>query len=275
MPRGCARRTCPNRRIRSLVSSCTSSHCVTTLSVILNSHAPGHQWSNSPFSLSLSLSLCLSQYRGRTLGPLTNRVESFRIVLADGTAMEVVSPTEYTSQMNDDLFWAVRGGSSGAWGVLTEITFKPYRDEDYFSMYWVDILSWDAEGAANLFRKYSELAHANLHDNRWSVGIIIVGDIWVQDELPGMNSITLEMSWVAPIEQAADYDPTFFESIVEACTGCFSLLSVPNSVEPLSFSLRYKYVSHHVNEHHGLRRLPSSHNRNTLRFRPLGERFLD
>ena len=133
-------------------------------------------------------------------------------------------------------------------------------------MYWVDILSWDAEGAANLFRKYSELAHANLHDNRWSVGIIIVGDIWVQDELPGMNSITLEMSWVAPIEQAADYDPTFFESIVEACTGCFSLLSVPNSVEPVSFSLRYKYVSHRVNEHHGLQPLPSSHNRNTLRF---------
>ena len=84
----------------------------------------------------------------------------------------------------------------------------------------------------------------NLHDNRWSLSITIIGDIWVQDELPGINAMSVEMSWVAPIEQADDYDPTFFQSIRDACTGCFSLLSLPDSVEPLSFSMRFKYVSH-------------------------------
>ena len=129
-------------------------------------------------------------------------------------------------------------------GVLTEVTLKPYMDEDFFSVYWLELFAWETEGAANMFRKYSELANANLHDNRWSLGITIIGDIWVQDELPGINAMSVEMSWVAPIEQADDYDPTFFQSIRDACTGCFSLLSLPDSVEPLSFSMRFKYVSH-------------------------------
>ena len=47
----------------------------------------------------------------------------------------------------------------------------------------------------------------NLHDNRWSLSITIIGDIWVQDELPGINAMSVEMSWVAPIEQADDYGP--------------------------------------------------------------------
>ena len=58
--------------------------------------------------------------------------------------------------------------------------------------------------------------------------------------------MTLEMTWVAPIEEAADYDPSFFQSIRDACTGCFSLLSLPNSVEPLSVSMRFKYVRQYL-----------------------------
>ena len=225
------------------MSSCTSSHCVTRLSCGTHTRLVTKY---PRLSLVPPLTLCLSQQRSRPLGPLTSRVKSFRIVLADGTATEVVSPTEDTSQMNDDLFWAVRGGSSGNWGVLTEVTLKTYRDEDYFSMFWLEVLVWDTEGAASMFRKYSELANANLLDNRWGLGITVLRDIWVQDQTPGITAMTLEMTWVAPIEQAADYDPTFFQSIRDACTGCFGLLSLPNSVEPLSVSMRFKYVRQYL-----------------------------
>lgn len=187
--------------------------------------------------------LCDVVFRGRPLGTLASRAVGFRIVLADGTLMEVVPPAFNTSKTNDDLFYSVRGGASGSWGVLTEISFNPYLVDELFSVFWVAGFLWDSDGAANMYRTYAELAKPIINDNRWTVSITVNGDA----ANPGSaNQIFLEMAWVGPLAQAGDYDPSFFQSILDACTGCVQFLAIPNTIEPLSASLNYKFVSHPI-----------------------------
>lgn len=173
---------------------------------------------------------------------MVSRVFSFRIVLADGSIEEVFPPVEgATTKKNDDLYYAVRGGASGSWGVLTEISFIPYVAEDYFSVFWLAGFVWDTDGVANLYRTFSELGAANADDRRWSVSISATGDASIAED--GTNKVYLEMVWVGPVAEAEDYDPSFFQTFVDACTGCIQFLDLPDSVEPLMVSLNFKYVS--------------------------------
>ena len=175
-------------------------------------------------------------YRGRPLGPMAARVEGFRIVLADGTIMDVVRPVAYeTSQLNDDLYWAVLGGSAGSWGVITQVTIKPRKDADYFSAYGTTTFLFEEEGVVGLYRRFAEIANRYPDDKRWT---IVINSF----NLPEVRVVSVETAWVAPLEEAGDYDPALFESLLAACVGCIPLISAPPVVEPLSFSLRFKYV---------------------------------
>jgi len=64
-------------------------------------------------------------YGTRAFGLLGDHVLSFRIILADGTIIKKV-----TKETDPDLFFAVLGGGPG-YGILTHVTLKVYRDEDY------------------------------------------------------------------------------------------------------------------------------------------------
>ena len=164
------------------------------------------------------------------------RVEGFRIVLADGTIMDVVRPVAYeTSQLNDDLYWAVLGGSAGSWGVITQVTIKPRKDADYFSAYGTTTFLFEEEGVVGLYRRFAEIANRYPDDKRWT---IVINSF----NLPEVRVVSVETAWVAPLEEAGDYDPALFESLLAACVGCIPLISAPPVVEPLSFSLRFKYV---------------------------------
>ena len=52
------------------------------------------------------------------------------IVIADGTLLTVNACT------NQDLFWAMRGGGGGSWGVVTRTVYKAHEPEsNYFANY--------------------------------------------------------------------------------------------------------------------------------------------
>ena len=75
----------------------------------------------------------------RSFGLLSDFVENFDIVVAHEDKARLVtvwkpdSPYAPKSVIpgNNDLFWAVLGGSPGNFGILTHITIQPLHDKDY------------------------------------------------------------------------------------------------------------------------------------------------
>jgi hypothetical protein len=63
----------------------------------------------------------------RSFGLLSDNVKKFRIITADGQARWVCR----NFKQDEDLFFAVLGGSPGNFGVLTHITMHVFRDQDY------------------------------------------------------------------------------------------------------------------------------------------------
>jgi len=66
----------------------------------------------------------------RTFGLCIDYVYAFTIITADGEKQRVSRDSTGKEQ---DLYWAVLGGSQGAFGVTTEIEFHPIVDTDYNS----------------------------------------------------------------------------------------------------------------------------------------------
>jgi hypothetical protein len=77
----------------------------------------------------------------RAFGLMCDHIEGFEIVLANGEHKKVWKPTSITRNQivfpedigkeNDDLFWAVMGGSPGNYGVLTHLQMRPLHDDKY------------------------------------------------------------------------------------------------------------------------------------------------
>jgi len=64
-------------------------------------------------------------------GYLADHVIAFDIVVADGTLKTVYRNKEGQSSEDQELFWALAGGSPGNFGVVTSVTLQCMRDEDY------------------------------------------------------------------------------------------------------------------------------------------------
>lgn len=85
--------------------------------------------SNAGFSITLgaygSVGIAGGYVLGGGHGPLAplhglavDNIKQFSIVTADGVFRTV------NSQTNPDLFWALRGGGGGSWGIVTEVVYK-------------------------------------------------------------------------------------------------------------------------------------------------------
>ncbi len=79
-------------------------------------------------------------YTSRKFGMNCDNVQSFQMMLRDGRVVTA------SARENDDLFWAVRGGTGGNFGVLLEITYQLHKLEPV----WGFARVWDIDQAAGL-----------------------------------------------------------------------------------------------------------------------------
>src|SRR6202030_635322 len=66
------------------------------------------------------------------------------IVTADGRLRTVNSCSD------PDLFWAIRGGGGGSWGVITRVTLKTHGLPEFFGAAWGSIQAQSAEAFRRL-----------------------------------------------------------------------------------------------------------------------------
>jgi len=79
-------------------------------------------------------------YTSRAFGIQSDVVESFRVALASGKIV-LASAAE-----NPELYWAMRGGTGGNFGVLLQVTYRMVRLDDV----WAWSISWDEAHAAEV-----------------------------------------------------------------------------------------------------------------------------
>jgi FAD/FMN-containing dehydrogenase len=92
----------------------------------------------------------------RTQGPLVDFIKEFSVILGDGSKV-VATADEHT-----DLFRALKGGSPGAFGVVTNVKINTWRDADYththgFRVIYPAIQALGSLGMKKLLRRWNNL----------------------------------------------------------------------------------------------------------------------
>jgi len=107
-----------------------------------------------------------SVFCGRSFGWFCDHVTRFRLITADLKTREVHKPLADTKDPdNDELWFAVIGGSPGNFGIVTELTIKPLWDNDY-----------PESRSSTVYMTYSREAHEAL--------LQIVAEYNDRDDLP-------------------------------------------------------------------------------------------
>jgi len=79
-------------------------------------------------------------YTSRAFGIQSDCVDSFRVALANGSIVTA------SAAQNPDLFWALRGGTGGNFGVVLQVSYRMVR----LDQVWAYAISWDAAHAAQV-----------------------------------------------------------------------------------------------------------------------------
>ena len=93
----------------------------------------------------------------RAFGLMSDHVEAFEIITADGRVHMVHRGA--TDPDEADLYWAVLGGSPGAFGIVTRVFFRPLRDADHPGSRGLKFLApYDADRLRSVLDVMAELA---------------------------------------------------------------------------------------------------------------------
>jgi FAD/FMN-containing dehydrogenase len=92
------------------------------------------------------------------------------VVTADG-AVRVVNACR-----NPDLFWAIKGGGGGSWGVVTKVTVRTHDLPEYFGAAWGKIQATSAEAFRRLIARFFDFYAENLLNPHWGEQISLNPD---------------------------------------------------------------------------------------------------
>ena len=92
------------------------------------------------------------------------------IVTADGKILTVNACT------NADLFWALKGGGGGSWGVVTKLTLRTHELPQYFGAAWGTVKAKSDDAFRKLIAKFIDFYARDLFTPHWGEQIAVAPD---------------------------------------------------------------------------------------------------
>ena len=118
------------------------------------------------------------------------------IVTADGNRV-IANP-----YINEDLFWALRGGGGGTWGVVTSVTYKTHPSTPFSSAFLV-VNSTNANSTQNLLAEIIRLTPSLVEQGYGGYGSRVSAQIQLLVMSPNVTAEQTQATFLPLFEFAA------------------------------------------------------------------------
>ena len=106
----------------------------------------------------------------KAFGTASSSLLEAEIVTADGIARTV------NANLEPDLFWAIKGGGGGCWGVITKVTLRTHPLPQFFGSVWGKIKAQSDDAMQRLLARFVAFYAANLCNPHWGEQVAIDTD---------------------------------------------------------------------------------------------------
>lgn len=103
-------------------------------------------------------------------GTAASRLLEAEIVTADGE-IRIANPCT-----NPDLFWALKGGGGGSWGVITRLTLRTFDLPEHFGAAWGKVKAKSDEAFRRLIAKFFAFYAETLFNPHWGEQVSFMPD---------------------------------------------------------------------------------------------------
>lgn len=113
------------------------------------------------------------------------------IVTADGRVLIANACT------NPDLFWALKGGGGGSWGVVTRLTLRTHELPEHFGSAWAKIKAPDDAAFRRLLMRFVDFYTDNLLNPHWGEQAAIGSDNTLEISMvcQGLDTDQIKATW--------------------------------------------------------------------------------
>ena len=124
------------------------------------------------------------------------------IVTADGVVRTANSCSE------PELFWALKGGGGGSWGVVTQVTLRTHNLPEFFGSAKGTIKAYSSEAFRRLIGRFIDFYSDSLFNPHWGEQIMIGGDRTLRIAMNSQGLDTAESSRIwQPFFEMIKADP--------------------------------------------------------------------
>jgi FAD/FMN-containing dehydrogenase len=127
----------------------------------------------------------------RQFGTAAGGLLEAEIVTADG-AVRIANPC-----VNPDLFWALKGGGGGSWGVVTRLTLRTHDLPTFFGAVFGTIKAQSDDAFRRLIDRFMAFYAENLFNPNWSEQVAFSPDNTFDITMvcQGLNTAEAEAAW--------------------------------------------------------------------------------